>query len=273
MADVNINKRVVLVSDKDKLISLPPNTASPTNPISPDVEVDFLQLVDTPESYEDEANNIPVVGDDEDQLVFKSAEDWIFDRDSKATPIALDRIVISDSEDGDKLKVVTGVPLTMLGQGGAISGQAIVWDGAKWAAATVSGSKWTEVTNGIYRNGRVAIGTTTVGTENQLSVRRLSGSDNIFALITAAGVIKLSCSDTVLAVGGASQFDWRGSVITAGVGIGVNLAIRGANNEFIGNFTHNGANAIIDLGGIPTSDPLVAGRLWNDSTTLRISAG
>jgi hypothetical protein len=89
---------------------------------------------------------------------------------TKATPIALDRIVISDSEDDEKLKVVTGVPLTMLGQGGAISGQAIVWDGAKWAAATVEGSKWTEVTNGIYRNGRVAIGTTTVGTSFNLDV-------------------------------------------------------------------------------------------------------
>jgi hypothetical protein len=88
----------------------------------------------------------------------------------KATPIATDKIVIIDSADSDELKVVTGVPLTMLGQGGATTGQAVVWDGAKWAAGTVSGSKWTEVTNGIYRNGRVAIGTTTVGTDKTLDV-------------------------------------------------------------------------------------------------------
>jgi hypothetical protein len=88
----------------------------------------------------------------------------------KTTPIAADKIVIIDSADSDELKVVTGVPLTMLTQGGATTGQAVVWDGAKWAAGTVEGSKWTEVTNGIYRDGRVAIGTTTVGTTWQLDV-------------------------------------------------------------------------------------------------------
>jgi hypothetical protein len=45
-----------------------------------------------------------------------------------------------------------------------------VWDGAKWAAGTVEGSKWTEVANGIYRNGRVVIGGTTVGTDKVLDV-------------------------------------------------------------------------------------------------------
>jgi hypothetical protein len=90
----------------------------------------------------------------------------------KATPIATDKLVIIDSEDSDELKVVTGVPLTMLTQGGATDGQAIVWNDAdgKWEAGTVEGSKWTEVANGIYRDGRVAIGTTTVGTSYLLDV-------------------------------------------------------------------------------------------------------
>jgi hypothetical protein len=90
----------------------------------------------------------------------------------KATPIATDKLVIIDSADSDELKVVTGVPLTMLGQGGATDGQAIVWNDAdgKWEAGDVDGSKWTEVANGIYRDGRVAINATAVGTNGKLQV-------------------------------------------------------------------------------------------------------
>ena len=33
------------------------------------------------------------------------------------------------------------------------------------------------------------------------------------------------------------------------------------------------AGASVDFSGLPTSDPSVAGRLWNDSNTLKISAG
>jgi hypothetical protein len=163
----------------------------------------------------------------------------------------------------------------MLGQGGATNGQAIVWNDAdgKWEAGTVEGSKWTEVANGIYRDGRVAVGEATVGTANQLSVRRKSGSDNIFALITAAGAVKLSCSDTTLGVASGTQLDWRGSAKTSGVGIGVRLEIRGASNEAIADFTHNGANALISFFDIPTSDPLVAGRVWRDGNDLKISTG
>ena len=32
-------------------------------------------------------------------------------------------------------------------------------------------------------------------------------------------------------------------------------------------------NASISMTALPTSDPLVAGRLWNDAGTLKISAG
>jgi hypothetical protein len=38
-----------------------------------------------------------------------------------------------------------------------------------------------------------------------------------------------------------------------------------------GNFEATGAQ--IDFGGLPTSDPSVAGRLWNDSGTVKVSAG
>jgi len=72
------------------------------------------------------------------------------------------------------------VLLSQLDQGGATTGQVIAWNGTTWAAGTVEGSKWTAVTNGIYRNGRVAIGTNTVGTAFNFDVvgnSRFSGSD------------------------------------------------------------------------------------------------
>jgi hypothetical protein len=43
-----------------------------------------------------------------------------------------------------------------------------------------------------------------------------------------------------------------------------------------GGQTINGDHSItgdVTLSGLPTSDPSVAGRLWNDSGTLKISAG
>ena len=33
------------------------------------------------------------------------------------------------------------------------------------------------------------------------------------------------------------------------------------------------SNASISMANLPTSDPTVAGRLWNDSGTLKVSAG
>ena len=38
-----------------------------------------------------------------------------------------------------------------------------------------------------------------------------------------------------------------------------------------GNFEATGSQ--VDFGGLPTSDPSVAGRLWNDSGTVKVSAG
>ena len=33
------------------------------------------------------------------------------------------------------------------------------------------------------------------------------------------------------------------------------------------------SNAVVSLTALPTSDPGVAGRLWNDAGTLKVSAG
>jgi hypothetical protein len=153
----------------------------------------------------------------------------------KATPIATDKIVIIDSADSDELKVVTGVPLTMLGQGGATTGQAVVWDGAKWAAGTVEGSKWTAVTNGIYRNGRVAIGTTTVGTDKVLDVvgkTRLKGTtfdSNVF--IRDVG----SSSTLGLFTTGLISIN-RSSALLNGQGVGWIFQENESASDFLGGF-------------------------------------
>ena len=126
-----------------------------------------------------------------------TAKDFIINAyASKATPVAADRLVISDSEDSDELKVI------------AISD------------LPVSGSKWTEVANGIYRDGRVAIGTTTVGTTYNLEVegqslftrasfpiatfeRRITGAG---VGIYGVNVMKLNRTDGTVANGQGTSF-------------------------------------------------------------------
>jgi hypothetical protein len=120
----------------------------------------------------------------------------------KTTPIAADKLVIIDSEDSDELKISTGLPLTMLDQGGATDGQAIVWNDADgvWEAGTVSGSKWTEVANGIYRDGRVVIGDDAVGTDYQFRVvgNVLFENEDVFGLVTRRNIS--SGTDTIYTV-------------------------------------------------------------------------
>lgn len=46
----------------------------------------------------------------------------------------------------------------------------------------------------------------------------------------------------------------------------------GANGDAVfANLSASGSE--IDMSGLPTSDPGVAGRLWNDSGTLKVSSG
>jgi phage protein U len=75
----------------------------------------------------------------------------------KATPIAADKIPILDSVTGE-IRMVAADSLP------------------------IAGSKWTEVTNGIYRDGRVAIGKNTVGTTQVLDVlgnTTITGNDGL----------------------------------------------------------------------------------------------
>jgi hypothetical protein len=217
----------------------------------------------------------------------------------KATPIATDKIVIIDSADSDELKVVTGVPLTMLGQGGATTGQAVIWDGAKWAAGTVSGSKWTEVSGNIYRNSRVTIGQTTIGTatlfvQSQYASGNFSDphfdvrtSNNLIVLRMLANQMRLFGDNFIFAQGGFIETS-AGFSITAGSGGSFQIAAPEAGRLDVGgnrilnflsgnvsmmNMTRNLGELIWRVEDLPTSDPLVANRIWNNGGVLTVSAG
>jgi hypothetical protein len=61
--------------------------------------------------------------------------------------------------------------------------------------------------------------------------------------------------------------------------IGSNITSSCACTTFVNNLTVSGSNgggagaSVVIMRGLPTSDPTNAGQLWNDSGTLKISAG
>jgi hypothetical protein len=92
--------------------------------------------------------NTTVDNNEDSDLSKITAKSLISSWPDKATPIAADKIPILDSVTGE-IRMATADSLP------------------------IAGSKWTEVTNGIYRNGRVAIGKNTVGTTSALDVSGL----------------------------------------------------------------------------------------------------
>jgi hypothetical protein len=242
----------------------------------------------------------------------------------KTTPIATDKIVIIDSADSDELKVVTGVPLTMLGQGGATTGQAVVWDGAKWAAGTISGSRWTPGTgDDIFRSlGNVGIG---VNPTAKFHVRLnsdqwdfivrpatvqgspISGSTEIalgktgtsswlrIANNTAAGafpVIQTNSGSFAFFFSDSSD----NSLLLQATRVTLQGGFYGSNatdqrlilNAGTGRyrFERNNAGGVpfeidasvannldLSIRDLPTSDPLIANRVWNNGGVLTLSAG
>jgi len=84
--------------------------------------------------------------------------------------------------------------------------------------------------------GRVGIGTNTPSTKFEVAGE-----------ISASGFISTDTNITA-----------SGNISGSGTGIFNNLQVNGAS---------------VDFSNLPTSDPAVAGRLWNDSNTLKISAG
>ena len=75
-----------------------------------------------------------------------------------------------------------------------------------------------------------------------------------------------------------------GSGSSASDSVDIGLSRGGSGHLKLGNGTQDDASGKlevsdliaggnVDFSGLPTSDPAVAGRLWNDSGTLKISAG
>jgi hypothetical protein len=207
----------------------------------------------------------------------------------------------------------------MLGQGGATTGQAVVWDGAKWAAGTVEGSKWTAGTgDDIFRSlGNVGIGVnptsgnklhlrlSPTGNNFDFRVREntFSGGSGIevaFGDFTAAQTIRMAhnpANPFLMSTGNfsiylSSSFGSGFSFTNTGLrwvgtdrsitsetdkfvfqrGIGVSRASAGS-GEAITILTSIANETTMTIRDLPTSDPLIVGRIWNNGGVLTVSAG
>jgi hypothetical protein len=137
----------------------------------------------------------------------------------KATPIAADKIPILDSVTGEiRMAAANSLP--------------------------IAGSKWTEVTNGIYRNGRVAIGQTTVSTDWQLEV---NGNTNIKSTArNGFSVLRTFTSADLTLFAAARLSATRSGGLLNGQGPAFYFAADGSDNDRLGVFgaikrgTHTG---------------------------------
>lgn len=242
------------------------------------VEKPVLDVTTPPTSSEIVIN---AVKDESDSLPMTkiSAKDFIINAyASKATPVAADRLVISDSEDSDELKVISISDLP------------------------IDGSKWTQLTgDNIGRTvGNVAFGNFNpserihVGGTDKIRIGNftIQGSDGSFATRMQGALNR-----RILFNGE----DGSGSLILFSDSNGAQLSFSTAHtlarrslalfemvtyNTFRVTGTESGSLTIIEFsnGGsaqesqvkipnIPTSDPLIAGVLWSDGGTIKISAG
>ena len=75
----------------------------------------------------------------------------------------------------------------------------------------------------------------------------------------------ITTSGTVTATSG----EFTNSEVTESFSVGTTLVVDGS----VGEVTIDVASEAFTITGLPTADPAIAGRLWNDSGTLKISAG
>jgi hypothetical protein len=177
MADVDINKRLVFIKDTTKQVSLPPNTATPGSPITPAVEVDFLSLTDTPDSYDGKAEAFAIVNADEDGIELKKVSEF----DTKATPIAADKIAIIDSEDGDLLKVVEIGDLPGGGGGDTVEGN------EDRGIEVTEPTPGTKVVNQKYKNTFITVGASVAITLSE-GRRHILSVANDFGLLNPTNI-------------------------------------------------------------------------------------
>jgi len=93
---------------------------------------------------------------------------------------------------------------------------------------------------------------------------------------TTSGWGRATLLDQALYVLGSkyARVTWQGKIILGSGNASVDSKTAGVQfdtDAYFGDAAEFGDN--VDMGGLPTSDPTVAGRLWNDSGTLKVSAG
>tara|TARA_R110000772_G_scaffold145504_1_gene255436 strand:+ start:1923 stop:3923 length:2001 start_codon:yes stop_codon:yes gene_type:complete len=128
----------------------------------------FLSLTDTPSTYTGQSGKAVTVKADESGLEFTAAG-------GGGTFIALSDTPANYTGSANKFPRVNGTPDALifdtispydLDQEGATDGQVLTWVAAnsRYEPTTVAGgsSPWTSITDGIYRDGNVAIGRTTI---------------------------------------------------------------------------------------------------------------
>jgi hypothetical protein len=259
------------------------------NSVSPAVVTTKNPIDYTGITSDDVALNVVEVTNEDTELFQTTATDLFTQWDTKATPIAADIFVISDSEDGGLLKKIAGISPTQILQAGATTGQVLKWDGAKWAPAAESGSKWTDGTTPtrIYRDGNVIIGSSSAISDlaGLGIIGRATGfNDSIFIVRNQANTVDL------LRVNGQGSIIANTNTIKFGAGLPTGIPTNtfryvtdkplseslnifeiinaSSQNLFVVN-----SNGRVRMSHLPTSDPLVAGVLWRDGNDLKISTG
>ena len=157
-------------------------------------------------------------------------------------------------------------------------------------SATSTGSFGLIQTNTIENNGQIVISASASDVElgakddvvifaqddvkiNSMDTTYVEARDDVRLL--ANNDIRLDCAQD----GGGDiriRFNDKNLLTNTGsgslnVGADVNLSGSATTTGSMGSLQIDGAS--VDFTGLPTSDPGVAGRLWNDSNTLKISAG
>ncbi len=109
---------------------------------------------------------------------------------------------------------------------------------------------------GVVKGGGAITGTILTATSVVTAPQGSVGNPGLsFASRPTQGLFSLGGATVGASAGGAETFRWDGSALTLAAGRALT------------------APSTVNFTGLPTADPVVAGRLWNDAGTLKISAG
>lgn len=123
--------------------------------------------------------------------------------------------------------------------------------------------------SGAARELRLVNGLTSIKLENAIVTLKANNQNILRGSGSSATYLYSHGNGTILEVGDGEFKPFTGTVALG------STAKRWSNTHSVdGDFSGDVVMAAnVDFTGLPTSDPLVAGRLWNDSGTMKISAG